>query len=298
MHDACRVFPDGRPSYDVAHAAAMDWMARGYYMGSKITIAPGNVKFVAESLKQMVKDGYHEINANTVFEKGWEIPHAQELYRQIKEFSVWMGDRKEDYAVSLVNYEHTGRPLPESENKNWCGGTGLMLAMDPDGKLYPCLRYMESSLGSYREPIVIGDVWNGLGKRECEQKCIQCMNCIDRRTQSTDECYYCPIAAGCAWCSAYNYQENGTADKRVTYSCDMHKARCLGIVEYWNSYAKLTGKDTVKDLWVPREWAVPIVGEEEYDRLVELTKSLGGSVNEDKVRIEGYQEVEDERGSY
>ena len=44
LHDACRVFPDGKPSYYLAHGAAIDWMNRGYYMGSKITIAPGNVE--------------------------------------------------------------------------------------------------------------------------------------------------------------------------------------------------------------------------------------------------------------
>ena len=30
LHDSCRVFPDGAPSYDLAVAAAKDWMDRGY----------------------------------------------------------------------------------------------------------------------------------------------------------------------------------------------------------------------------------------------------------------------------
>ena len=38
LHDACRVFPDGRGSYDLAEYATQDWMNRGYYMGRKITI--------------------------------------------------------------------------------------------------------------------------------------------------------------------------------------------------------------------------------------------------------------------
>jgi len=46
LHDSCRVFPDGRPSYDIAVAGAMDWMRKGYYMGSKITIAPGNLEYL------------------------------------------------------------------------------------------------------------------------------------------------------------------------------------------------------------------------------------------------------------
>jgi radical SAM protein with 4Fe4S-binding SPASM domain len=36
--------------------------------------------------------------------------------------------------------------FPE-DNINWCGGDGQMLAVDPNGELFPCIRYMESSLG-------------------------------------------------------------------------------------------------------------------------------------------------------
>ena len=46
LHDSCRVFPDGSGSYDLAIAAAKDYMAKGYPLGSKMTIAPGNVNYL------------------------------------------------------------------------------------------------------------------------------------------------------------------------------------------------------------------------------------------------------------
>ena len=62
---------------------------------------------------------------------------------------------------------------------------------------------------------------------------------ITRRSQSTDECFYCPIAKGCSWCSAHNYEVFGTPNKRTTYICCMHKARALANVYYWNKiYSK------------------------------------------------------------
>ena len=73
----------------------------------------------------------------------------------------------------------------------------------------------------------IGNVRTGLARCEKHKRCVECLNKIDRRTQSTDECFYCPIAEGCSWCSAYNYQVYGTADKRVTKICPMHKGRIL-----------------------------------------------------------------------
>ena len=52
---------------------------------------------------------------------------------------------------------HFGIPLLSTDVQNWCGGTGAMLSFDPDGNAYPCIRYMESSLGSDRKPIIIGN---------------------------------------------------------------------------------------------------------------------------------------------
>ena len=286
LHDACRVFPDGKPSYYLAHGAAIDWMNRGYYMGSKITIAPGNVEYLADSLLQMVKDGYYDINANCVYEEGWTLEHAQELYKQCKKFADEFHKDYDlaDYNFSLLDDVHC-KPLSPSENDNWCGGTGSMLAMDPDGKLFPCLRYMESSIGDLREPLIIGDVFNGLMQKQCHKDCIECMSKITRRSQSTDQCFYCPIASGCAWCSAYNYQVFGTVDKRATFICEMHKARSLATVYFHNIYHKKINDGQVKDLWIPKQWAIPNIGEEEYNNLVQLTKELGGYFNEDITMI-------------
>lgn len=273
LHDACRIFPDGSPSYDIAVAAAKDWISRGYYMGSKITIAPGNIDYVFDAVTHMVELGYYEINANTVFEKGWTIEHAKKFYYQLKKIAdYWIdNDLVETHYLALFN-EDFFSPKDETDIDNWCGGTGDMLSMDPDGYLYPCIRYMESSLGTNVEPFRIGHIDVGIGQTRCEKNCIDCMNSITRRSQSTDECFYCPIASGCAWCSAYNYQETGTPNKRVTYSCDMHKARSLANVYFWNNWYKKQNTDKVFKMYCPKEWALEIIDEDEYNMLLDLSE--------------------------
>ena len=292
LHDACRVFPNGAPSYDLAHFAATDWMNRGYLMGSKITIAPGNVQYFADCMLALIEDGYYQINANCVYEYGWTLEHAQELYKQCKIFTDKFHKKYNiaDYQLSLFT-DVWGMPLSEENNDNWCGGTGYMLAIDPDGYLYPCLRYMDSSLGKEQKPMIIGNVFDGLMKKQCEKDCINCLSKINRRSQSTDECFYCPIATGCGWCSAYNYQVYGTANKRVTAICEMNKARALALTYFYNSYYKKNNINEVHDLWVPKQWAVPIIGEEEYNMLVELTSSLGGYINEDATMVKVENEI-------
>ena len=201
LHDSCRVFHDGKPSYDLAVAAAMDWMSRGYYMGSKITIAPGNVSFLYEALKHMIDLGYVEINANCVYEEGWEPRHAIVLYEEMKRISDYLFEHDLENEIFISLFEDTMfKPMDEEDNQNWCGGTCDMLCIDPDGNYSICIRYLPSSLGDDQPPIYLGNVDRGLVTTEEEKQTVKCMQCITRRSQSTDECFYCPIAKGCAWC--------------------------------------------------------------------------------------------------
>lgn len=274
LHDACRIFPDGRPSYDLAVAAAKDWMDKGGYMGSKITIAPENIQYMNDAIKHMIDLGYEEINANTVYEEGWTIDHAKTFYWKLKEIADFFIDNDLVNSTYLSLFVDTlGRPKPENDLDTWCGGVGnAMLAIDPDGKLYPCLRYMKSSLGNDQPPLSIGDVWNGIGQTPEDARWIKCLACITRRTESSDECFFCPIADGCAECSAYNYQVNGTPDSRCTFICDMHKARCLANSYFWNKwYRKTNSKERVK-IYCPKEWALEIIPEDEFQMLLNLSK--------------------------
>ena len=151
-----------------------------------------------------------------------------------------------------------------------CGGTGGMLSFDPDGIAYPCIRYMPSSLGNDAPPITIGTV-DGIFETEKDKETKRCLDCITRRSQSTDECWNCPIASGCAWCSGWNYQLYGTPDKRCTRICPMHKARSLANVYYWNKYYCQNNIDKHFEMHLPKEEALKFISEDEYNMLLELS---------------------------
>lgn len=275
LHDACRIFPDGSGSYDMAIAAAKDWVkVSGMRVPStKLTIAPGNVEYLSEAIIDMMNNGFVNINENCVYEEGWTLEHAKILYRELKKIA--------DYVLEYnLETSHTFRifnpdwytPMNEDDDQNWCGGDGRMLAVDVHGDLFNCIRYMESSLGTDIEPLTIGNVDRGIGITEKDKQNLHCMQCITRRSQSTDECFHCPIATGCGWCTGYNYQKFGTCNKRSTYICVMQKASSLANVYYWNSIMRKHNIDERVKMHCPKEWAVPIIGENEYDMLLELSK--------------------------
>lgn len=278
MHDKCRIFPDGSGSYDLAEYAVKDWMSKGHEMGTKITLSPQNVGYAYESVENMIRLGFEEIFMNCVFEKGWTQKDATVLYWQLKKIANYLFEKDIDDDIYLSMFEENSfKPMPLDDNENWCGGDLTMLACDPKGDLYPCIRYMESSLNGHQPALKIGDVDNGLLLREEEVQRVKCMDCLTRRSQSTDECFYCPIAQGCAWCSAYNYEVFGTPNHRATYICEMHKARSLANVYFWNKYYRKHLEDKKFEMHCPKEWAVPIIGEDEYAMLKELSE--GGGYN-------------------
>ena len=274
LHDTCRLDAEGKGTYDRAIAAVRHYAEHwDGDMGSKMTIAPGNVDMVFPAVKSMIENGYRDIFFNCVYEEGWTAEHARTLYNELKRVTDYVAEKDlfEEVYLSMLE-EGTGEPMPEEDDRNWCGGAGLMLCVNPEGKFYPCLRYEESSMGNDREPYVIGDLEHGIMNTPEHKKRVDCLGCITRRSQSSDECWSCPIARGCAWCTAYNYQVTGSPDKRVTYICIMHRARAMACCYFWNTYYRRKGLSQRKAMYIPKDWALEIVSEAEYEVLLELAK--------------------------
>lgn len=270
-HDACRVDLEGNGSYDRAIRMFRRTGGAEGKRHTKYTIAPGNVALFAGAVRHLVlEEGVDTLNCNCVYEEGWTIDHARELYRQLKEVSDMLRESGVDTWVSILDWE-AGEPLPDTDTQNWCGGDGRMLAFDVDGTVLPCMRYSPIAIDS--QPLYrIGDADSGLAVRADDAARLAELRSITRQSQSEQKCLDCPIASGCAWCTAYNYERTGTPNKRVTYICQMHKARVLAQCYHHNMLHLRGPGHTPKKMHIPREWAVEIIGAEEYEMLLELER--------------------------
>ena len=104
------------------------------------------------------------------------------------------------------------------------------------------------------------------------RNCIQKLKAVNRISQSTQECLDCPIAEGCAWCQAYNYQDSGDFNHRATYICCMHKARALANAYYWNKCYKKHNENIRFKIWLPDEESLKIIPQEELTFLKQLER--------------------------
>lgn len=159
IHDACRCFSNGNGSFDIANSAdkqlIKDFPILGHF-GTKATISPENLIDIQRIIKFFIDEGKQNIFINPIFEHNWTIQEAQNYYIQLKNTANYLLDLNKDIFVSLfdVNFFH---PIEEDNLDNWCGGSGKMLAYNTEGKAFPCLRFMESSLGNQIYPIIIGN---------------------------------------------------------------------------------------------------------------------------------------------
>lgn len=275
LHDSCRVFPDGSGSYDIAIAGVKHFREfYNGYMGSKMTLAPSNIRYAYDAVSNLIEIGYKDIHLNCVYEEGWTNEDATVLYYQLKKIADYLlADREKFDNIYLSIFdEFMFKPKSVNSNENWCGGNGAMISCDWKGDIYPCIRYMESSLGKGIDPVKIGNVYEGVMKTPETVQIVRKMRSITRRSQSNDECFYCPIADGCSWCSAYNYQMYGTVDKRATFICPMHKARALANAYLWNSGNRKWYPDRRFIVHIPKAWATEIISEEEYDMLIKQSE--------------------------
>ena len=271
LHDSCRKFPDGSGSYDKAIEAVKHY--KNFYgreIGSKMTIAPENVKYVYDAVINLIDLGYTNIHLNNTHEKGWKTSDATILYYELKKVADYIiNNNLEDKVFLSIFYMNKG--TGENKKNNWCGANETMLAINWTGKIFSCIRFMQDSLGPEVKEYSIGTVEKGIGITNSEKNKIFELKKLTYYSQSPQKCIDCTISDGCSWCPAYDYLETGSINKRVTYICEMHYACVLASLYYYNSIYRKYNIDLRNKFNVDEEKALAIIPLDEIKMIKELS---------------------------
>lgn len=272
LHDAFRVDINGVGSFSKAYAAFQDAKKYGWD-NSKMTFVPDSVKYIYPSVKMMINEGCKIIHCNFAYEPVYTRDDAAGIYFALKDLSDWLIENKSDVYITMLN-DDTGHPMAPSDNSNYCGGTGSMLSFAPDGKAYPCIRYAPISVGKEKAAsMCLGNCFDGLYKTKHQQDTKTMLDAITRESQSTKECFECPVAMGCGGCSGYNYECFGTPNHRSTNICYAHKGRVLASYYYANKRYIELGDVEPRPIYMPYNEVVDILGHDAANELFELQKS-------------------------
>lgn len=273
LHNKCRKFPDGTGSYDLALKAALAERERMGLPATKITVSPENVNYVANGIIDMYKLGFSHIIATYAYEEGWTQINAQDMYKQLIQIADWLVENNLQDQIYFSMFEDEKYTFKENLlDDGYCGVSQHgMLAVDHEGYLYPCIRFMSSSIGEDIPPFKIGDIdsWIG-GKQEYEDN-LKLLKTLTIRNMSPQKCLDCNYNSGCSYCTGLCYQD-GDITKRTIYHCQMHQATCLATKYFY----KITrDKNSFDKINIPvLEDSLKIISQDEYNFLLNFEEEI------------------------
>lgn len=237
-HDLNRIYKgSNKGSYkDVVRNIPL-WLKQFPGIHTKVTISSADIPYIKESVLHLYSLGIYGVLINCVFEDVWKDGDDKLFEDQLIQLAdaIIDNDLYESHVCTFFD-ENLGKPLVD--DGNWCGA-GMMLAIDPKGNFYPCIRFVDYSLRS-KEPIIIGNAEEGINKN-----LLRPFLTLRRSLQSPRKCMECEVASGCAWCQGENYDaaDTPTIFQRSTAICKMHKANVRANNYYWNKlFRKLDAK--------------------------------------------------------
>ena len=220
------------------------WLHQFPHAATKVTISSEDLPFVCESVRHIYSLGIENIYITCVNENVWKEGDDAIFENQLLSLADYIIDN-DLYDSNYCSFfdRSIGHPFSAEYNWNWCG-TGVTLAVDASGSMYPCTRFAKFSLRD-KEPRTIGDLDNGV-----DANLLRPFESLRRDVQSTIECFECDVATGCAWCQAENYDcaDTPTIFQRSTAICKMHKARVRANNYYWKKLDQLLGNHTTASI--------------------------------------------------
>lgn len=230
-HDLQRVFPDNSGSYDIIEKNIPLYLSQ-FAPTTKVTFAHDDLEYLKDSILHLWRLGINDVSANVVYEDVWEKGDDEIFERQLLSLADHIIENElytENY-VSLFD-PNIGYPFTEENLKRTVCGAGAMLALGPNGKIYPCLRYKDYSIESGKDEISIGNVDDGI-----DFDMVRRFRISSCDLQCDHECISCDVAVGCSFCQGQSYDaaDTSTNFQRSKYICKMHKARVRANRYYFN----------------------------------------------------------------
>ena len=278
-HNQCRIYKNSNVgSYDAAKKNFDKYRAEYGDDRTKFTLSPYNIKYLRKSFIDMVDDGI----ANMFF--NWELEdfYSPEICNQYYKDCKWIidyileNDLEQKLDFSPLTRTHDSY-ISKTSIDNMCGGGGNSVVLIPGGGIYPCVRYAETSLDEGVPPLVVGTLEEGIATTETYKKNFESM-VESRYSSSSYKCYNCPLSEMCMYCSANNYNMAKEMHHRSTVACNMQivdqLVRAYGVNKIYRKYESYNHNYyyMTYHVLIPKEYAIPIIGEEEYNLIKYLSR--------------------------
>lgn len=186
-----RVFPDGAPSADLVLARAQDALDAGLRVQIRWSLHPEHLPYFAADVKELVRRGFDAIAVDPVYEAAWteaDLTLYEEQLHEVGRFYVSCLRRGRRIVVKPIDDGFAMFTLDEKQ-KTRCGTATTGVGVGPDGRIYPCHRYVT------RMGPVIGSVFEGWDEAALSRA--QAWDASKVRPQGGGSCADCPVNLRC-----------------------------------------------------------------------------------------------------
>lgn len=213
-HNRHRRYANGKGSFDDVRRAIPLIRAACPSASVRMTITPDNVSEMAEGVAFYASEGFDQISPSPVLEANWTEDSMAQYASQLESVaSLFIWYALQGRFLDIMGISSTiGRSLKEQGTYSCGAGRGLV-AIDVDGSIFPCHRFIGYTAADPRWRI--GDVWNGfydqnrdyflrLNSREMK-------GCTASPTgKAGGGCFACNVFDQCGGgCMAINLKANG-----------------------------------------------------------------------------------------
>ena len=235
-HDLMRVKADGSGSYDEVLESVKLWLQQYPGASTKVTFASDDLKYLKDSIVHLWDIGLERIPANIVFEDVWKEGDDIIYEEQLKALADYVVDNRLYFTKSVRFFDPSiGFPMGKKHKMTGFCGTGKMVAVDPSGHFYPCIRFLDFCIPN-KPPLSTGSIYTGYNTRQRDA-----FKSLTIGILNDGECVNCPVASGCFSCTGCNYAnaDEITIFHRTKYHCAMQKAQVRANEYFWNRFTEV-----------------------------------------------------------
>lgn len=272
-NDACRFDQNKNSDFETTLRAVKAYKEfRGFPPQINMVIAPQNLPYLGQVYDFLLDIDCTDYGIGPIVDYKWTVEEAREYYKQLK-FIADRAIQRPEMLFELLDprfyYPLTAQSPVYTNN---CTGMNVHgLVFTPDGKAYTCLRFAPCTLSTDCSRFCIGSADGLYNTPEIIKNTTELFN-MKRKVHYDEECLNCPISAGCNKCAAIIYQDTGGFIDTTKNECWIHRAASLAAAYYWNMVCLLVEKEDRVPIRLPKDLALQIISEDEYNYLVALSK--------------------------
>jgi uncharacterized protein len=149
-HDRCRVYSNGKGSYDDCLKAIKTYCkVNNVPLRSRIfksMIAPDNIDYLMDGIRDSINDGFRRTNLSIVRDCEWsddDLARLEKFYDEYVSFLIEKFNSNEAFNDNGLLLPYNTR---REKRMHFCTAGSTILAIAPNGDIYPCQRFFNSRL--------------------------------------------------------------------------------------------------------------------------------------------------------